>query len=88
MNQIITRFLAELLEKFKLQNPKLYAVVIVVLMAAIYFAQQGTLFGLFSLSPLVADIIQWVGIILAGLFSTSTFQFLSPESQGKCPTLP
>lgn len=88
MNQIITRFLAELLEKFKIGNPKLYAVIIVVLMVGIYFAQQGTLFGLFTLPPLWAGVVEWAGIILAGLFSSSTFPFLSVLSQSKRPTLP
>lgn len=87
MNEIITHFLAELLEKFKLKNPKLYAVIIVILMTGIYFAQQGTFFGVFTLPPLWANVVEWVGIILAGLFSSSTFSFLSPASQAKRPTL-
>lgn len=87
MNDFITKYLAELLEKFKLKNPKVYAVVIVLLLAAIYFAQQGTAFGLFTLSPAVASIVQWVSVILGMLFSSSTFQFLSPTSQAKRPPL-
>lgn len=88
MNEFITRFLAELLEKFKLQNPKVYAIVVVVLMVGIYFAQQGSFLGLFTLSPVVASVIEWVSIILTGLFSSSTFGFLSASSQAKRPTLP
>lgn len=88
MTDFITRYLAEILEKFKLKNPKVYAVVVVVLMAAVYFAQQGSFFGLFTLSPVVASVIEWVSIILAGLFSTSTFPFLSPTSQANRPPLP
>lgn len=83
MNDIITGFLAELLEKFKLKNPKVYAVVVFVLMAAIYVAQQGSVFGLFSLSPTVSAIITWVSAILAALFSSQTFAYLSPTSKAK-----
>lgn len=88
MNDVITRFLAELLEKFKLKNPKVYAVVIVLLMAAVFVAQQGSVFGLFTLSPAVASVITWLSLILAGLFSTSTFPFLSPASKARRPPLP
>lgn len=87
MNEIITRFLAELLEKFKLKNPKVYGVVVVVLLVAIYFAEQGTAFGIFTVSPLVANIIQWASVILGMLFSSQTFSFLSPTSQAKRPPL-
>jgi len=88
MNEIITRFLAELLEKFKLKNPKVYGVVVVVLLVAIYFAEQGTAFGVFTVSPLVAEIIKWASVILGMLFSSQTFPFLSPTSQAKRPPLP
>ena len=88
MNDFITRFLAELLEKFKLKNPKVYAVVVVLLMVAIYFAEQGTAFGIFTVSPLVADIIQWASVILGMLFSSQTFPFLSPTSQANRSPLP
>jgi len=87
MNDFITRFLAELLEKFKLQNPKVYAVVIVLLLGAVYVAQQGSVFGLFTLSPAASSVITWLAVILAGLFSSSTFPFLSPESKAKRTTL-
>lgn len=87
MNDIITGFLAELLEKFKLKNPKVYAVVVVVLLTAVYVAQQGTVFGLFTLSPAVSGIITWISVILAALFSSQTFAYLKPTSQAKRPPL-
>ena len=83
MNDLITRFLAELLEKFKLKSPKVYGIVIAALLATIAFAQQGTAFGLFSLPPVLADVVQWVATVLAALLSTQTFNFLSAESQAK-----
>ena len=87
MNEFITKYLAEILEKFKLKNPKVYGAVVVVLLVAIYFAQQGTAFGIFTVSPLVADLIQWASVILGMLFSSQTFPFLSPESKDKRPPL-
>lgn len=85
MNEFITRFLAELLEKFKVANPKTYAVIMVALFTLIYFAQRGTLLGLFELSPFLASVVEWLGIVLGSLFSSSTFGFLSPLSQMKRP---
>lgn len=87
MNDFITRQLAEILEWFKLKNPKVYGAVVLVLLMAIYFAEQGTAFGIFTVSPLVADIIQWASMILGMLFSSQTFPFLSPDSQAKRPPL-
>lgn len=87
MNEFITRFLAELLEKFKVANPKTYAIIMVVLFTTIYFAQQGSLLGLFELSPFLASVVNWLSILLASLFSSSTFGFLSPASQAKRPPI-
>ena len=88
MTDFITRQLAEILEWFKLKNPKVYAVVVMLLMVAVYFAEQGTLYGIFTLSPLVADIVKWASIALTALFSSQTFPFLSPTSQANRAPLP
>lgn len=83
MNQFITELLAKLLEKFKMKNPAIYAAVIVVLLAAIYFAQQGTAFGLFSLPAWLASIVQYAATILGMLTSSQTYRFLPSALQAK-----
>lgn len=81
MNDFITKFLAEMLERFKTSNPKTFAVSALVVLTLTYSAQQGTLLGLYSLPEAFTAVIKWVGPLLGTLISTSTFKFLSPKSQ-------
>lgn len=81
MNEFITKFLAEFLERFKTSNPKTFAVSALVVLTLTYSAQQGTLLGLYTLPEAVAAFIKWVGPFVGTVISTSTFNFLSARSQ-------
>ncbi len=81
MTDFITRFLAELIEKFKVANPKTFAVLALILLVLIYGAQQGSLLGVWDMPEQISDLIKWIGPFLATLLGTSTFKFLSPSSQ-------
>ncbi len=81
MTDFITRFLAEIIEKFKVANPKVFAMLALILLVLIYGAQQGNLLGVWPLPAMVKDFIQWVGPLLATLLGSSTFRYLSPESK-------
>jgi len=70
MEEFFKTWLFRLLETFKQKNPKLYAILFVVLLVGIYFAQQGSAFGLFTVSPLIAKIIGWASTLFGFLMST------------------
>ena len=88
MSEQINQFIAKILETFRQKSPTLYAVTFVVLLTAIYFAQQGTLFGLFSVSGFVAKAITWISTILGFLGSSQVFNFLPPAQQAARKTIP
>lgn len=81
MNDFITKFLAEMLERFKTSNPKTFAISALAVLTLTYSAQQGTLLGLYSLPEAVSAFIKWVGPLLGTLMSTQTFAFLSGKSR-------
>ena len=87
MSEQLNQIIAKILENFRQKNPKLYAVLFVVLLTAIYFAQQGTLFGLFKLPDLIAKAVSWVSIILGFLSSSQVFNFLPPAQQAARKTM-
>ncbi len=70
MEALFNAWISKLLETFKQKNPKLYAILFVVLLVGIYFAQQGSAFGLFTVSPLIAKIIGWASTVFGFLMST------------------
>lgn len=77
----ITRFLAELIEKFKAQNPRTFAVIALVLLTLIYSAQQGSFLGVWTLPEMAIKVINFVAPVLLALVGSQTFKFLSPASQ-------
>ena len=70
MEEFFNTWVSKLLETFKQKNPKLYAILFVVLLVGIYFAQQGSAFGIFAVSPLIAKIIGWASTLFGFLMST------------------
>lgn len=70
MSEFFNQWVSKLLETFRQKNPKLYAILFVVLLVGIYFAQQGSAFGLFTVSPLIAKIISWASTVFGFLMST------------------
>lgn len=83
MTDFIAKFLAPILEKFKLASPAAYAIVAAVLLTLFYFAKQATLFGVLSLPGWAADTLQWLSVVSGILFSTQTFQYLPANLQAK-----
>lgn len=81
MNDFITKFLAEMLERFKTANPKTFAVLALVVLTLTYSAQQGNLLGLYPLPEAVAAAIKWIGPLLGTLISAQTFRYISEESR-------
>lgn len=77
----ITRFLAQIFETFKTKNPKLHGIIVLVLGAVVYFADKGSLLGLWSLSGQWADALKWISTFLGFLVSSRTVQFLPPEKK-------
>lgn len=69
MEEVFNSWISKLLETFKQKNPKLYAILFVVLLVGIYFAQQGSAFGLFTVPPVIAKIIGWASTIFGFLMS-------------------
>jgi hypothetical protein len=82
-NDLLTRLLAGLFETFKTKNPKLAALIILLLGAVQYVANQGGVLGVFSLPEWLASGLDVVSWILAALVGSSTFNFLSPEAKAR-----
>lgn len=77
MNDFLTNLLAQLFDKFKLQSPKLAAIVIVALVTIIKFADEGTALGLFILPGWAAEAIQWVSTILLAIVGSRTTRYIA-----------
>jgi len=83
MTDFFTRLIAEIVEKFKVANPKTFAAIALVLLTLIYGAQQGTLLGIWEIPGQLADAIVWLGSLIATLLGSQTFRYLPPEMQKK-----
>lgn len=83
MNDFLTKILAQLFDSFKLRNPKLAALVVVVLITIIRFAEEGTALGLFALPEWAAEGVQWVSTILLAIMGSRTTRYITQEKQGK-----
>ena len=63
----ITQFIAALFEKFRIQNPTLAAVVLLVLSAITATAIQGDVLGLIHLDGILGEVVKWVSLTLTAL---------------------
>lgn len=79
----LTRLLAGIFETFKTKNPKLAALILLLLSVVQYVAEQGSAFGLFLLPDWLAQGLSIVSWVLTALVGTSTFAYLGPEGQAK-----
>jgi len=77
MNDFITKLLAQLFDSFKTKNPKVAAVLILVLVTLVNFAEQGTMLGLISLPEWAAETVKWVSLVLLGILGSRTTQILA-----------
>lgn len=76
MNDFMTKILAQLFDSFKMRNPKLAALVVVLLVTIIKFADQGTALGLFVLPEWAAEGVQWVSTVLLAIVGSRTTRYL------------
>lgn len=72
MNDFLTSLLANLWDKFKVKNAKLATLIVLFLGTLVYFADQGTLLGIFDLPDWAAVAIQWVGTFLGFITGSRT----------------
>ena len=72
MNDFLTSLLANLWDKFKVKNAKLATLIVLFLGTLVYFADQGTLLGVFDLPVWAASAIQWVGTFLGFITGSRT----------------
>lgn len=63
----ITQFIAALFEKFRIQNPTLAAVVLLVLSTITATAIQGDVLGLIHLDGILGEVVKWVSLTLTAL---------------------
>ena len=75
----ITKLLAQLLDSFKVKNPKLFGVITLVLLMIQYGLTQGGDMGIFVLTDLMQTILQWVTFALALLTNMGTFNILNKK---------
>jgi len=80
MNDFLTTILARLFDSFKLKNPKIAALVVVVLLTIIKFANEGTMLGLFVLPEWASTAVQWVSTLLVSVVGSRTTNFLHSEN--------
>lgn len=76
MNYIV-ELLAKLFATFKLKNPMLASVVLLVLGAVSYTAQQGTFLGLFVLPEWATPALSFVALFLTAVTGSQTYQYLN-----------
>lgn len=84
----ITKSLAPILYKLRTKNPKIWAILMLVLLVVQYVITKGVELGAFEISPLTGDIKEWTDFILlliAGAVSPKVYPFLKnpkrPETQ-------
>lgn len=75
MNLFIT-FFAAVFAKFKQKNPAIAAIVALVLMVAVYAADQGTALGIFTLPGWAAEGVKAVSLLLLAVNGAHTSEFL------------
>lgn len=73
MNLFI-QFFAALFAKFKQKNPVVAGIIALVLIVAVYTAEQGTALGLFTLPSWAAESVKTVSLLLLALNGAHTPQ--------------
>lgn len=63
----ITQFIAALFEKFRIQNPTVAAIVLLVLSTITATAIQGDVLGLIHLDGILGEVVKWVSLTLTAL---------------------
>lgn len=76
----VSLLLAPLIDKFKASNPKIYALVVVILVLVITGAESGTMYGLFEMTETVGQVIKWAGLALLALTGSRTTRYVKKSS--------
>lgn len=79
----LTQLLASLIDTFKTKNPKVFAIVALVLLALNFTADQGTLLGVFTIPEAVAFWIDKATTLLGFMLGARTVNFLPENTQRK-----
>lgn len=74
----ITQLLAQLFNSFKAKNPRVAAIILFLLGLIVYFADQGSFLGIFTLPVWAAEPLKWVVTLLGFLTGSRTYSFLNP----------
>ena len=72
MGTFLTGLLVNLWDKFKAKNAKVATLIVLALGTIVYFADQGSLLGIFTLPEWAASAIQWLGTFLLALQGSRT----------------
>jgi hypothetical protein len=75
MNLFIT-FFAAVFAKFKQKNPAIAGIIALVLIVAVYTAEQGTALGAFTLPTWAAEAVKTVSLLLLAVNGAHTSEFL------------
>lgn len=81
--EFLIGWLAKLFETFKLKNPLVATVVLLILSSAIHTVNNGALWGLFSLPSWASVAVSYVSTFLLAVTGSQSFRFLSPAQQQK-----
>lgn len=70
----LIKFLASLFAKFRLNNPAVAGVVLLVLSTAIVTINNGELFGVFPVTGLLKDVVQYISLFLTAVISGASLK--------------
>lgn len=77
----LVRWIASLFEAFKLKNPVIAGVLLLILSAIIHTASQGTVLGLFTLPSWASDVIQYISLFFLSVTGSQTYRYLPAKVQ-------
>ena len=77
--EFIIRLLAQLFAVFKAKNPLVATLVLLASSAAVYTANQGQLYGLFTLPEWAKSIVQIGGLLVTALTGSETYKYLNGQ---------
>lgn len=76
---VTTLFLAQILDKFKAKNPKVWGFIAVVLLMLQYAIIQGNAYGLFEIDGIIKDVLQTIVTVIGLLVGSRTSQILATQ---------
>lgn len=76
MNDFILKLLVGLWDRFKAKNATVATVIVLALGTLVYFADQGTLLGVFTLPEWAANALEFLGTLLIALTGSRTTEDL------------